>query len=51
MSITIIEHEDLCFDDAISKEKPDLAIFRYKDEDEELLMKMQAQKLCFEHSI
>ena len=42
MGITIIEHEDLSFDGAISIEEHDLAIFRYKNEDEELFMKMQA---------
>ena len=38
--ITIIEHEYLCFDGVISKEEPILAIFCYKTEDEELLMKL-----------
>ena len=47
MGITIIEHEDLCFDGAISKEKPDLAMFRYKNEVEELLMKMHAPESVF----
>ena len=42
MGITIIEHEDLFFGDGISTEEPDLAMFRYKEEDEELLMKMMA---------
>ena len=40
--IIIIEHEDLCFNNAIFKEEPDTAMFRNKYEDEELLMKMQA---------
>ena len=40
MGITIIEHEDLFFGGGISTEEPDLAMFRYKEEDEELLMKM-----------
>ena len=47
MGITIIEHEDLCFYGAISKEEPDLAMFRYKNEDEELLMKMQVPESVF----
>ena len=42
MGITIIEHEDLIFGGGISTEEPDLAMFRYKEEDEELLMKMMA---------
>ena len=40
MGITIIEHEDLFFGGGISTEESDLAMFRYKEEDEELLMKM-----------
>ena len=40
--ITIIEHEDLFFGGGISTEEPDLAMFRLKEEDEELLMKMMA---------
>ena len=47
MGITIIEHEDLCFGGAISKEEPDLAMFRYKIENEELLMKMQDLESVF----
>ena len=47
MGITIIEHEDLCFDGAIFKEEPDLAMFRYNNEDEELLMNMQAPESVF----
>ena len=31
MDIAIIEHEDLFFGLAISKEEPDLAIFRYTE--------------------
>ena len=42
MGITIIEHEDLFFDIGISTEEPDIAMLRYKEEDEELLMKMMA---------
>ena len=42
MGITIIEHEDLIFVGGISTEEPDLAMFRYKEEDKELLMKMRA---------
>ena len=42
MGITIIENEDLFFGGGISTEEPDLAMFRYKKEDEELLMKMMA---------
>ena len=45
--ITIIEHEDLCFDGAIFKEEPDIAMFRYKYEDEELFMKMKAPESVF----
>ena len=40
--ITIIEHKDLFFGNFISKEEPDLAMFQHKEENEELLMKMQA---------
>ena len=47
MGITIIEHEDLCFAGAISKEEPDLAMFCYKKENKQLLMKMQASKSMF----
>ena len=47
MGITIIEHEDLCFSGAISKEEPDLAMFCYKKEDEELPMKIQAPESVF----
>ena len=47
MGITIIEHKDLCFDGAIFKEEPDLAMFRYKNEDEELHMNMQASECAF----
>ena len=45
--ITIIEHEDLFFGSGISTEEPDLAMFRYKKEDEELLMKMQAPESVY----
>ena len=34
MGITIIEHEDLFCGGSISKEEPDLAMFRYKEENE-----------------
>ena len=47
MGITIIEHEDLVFGGSISKEEPDFAMFRYKEEDEELLMKMQAPESVY----
>ena len=42
MGTTIIEQEDLFFCGGISTEEPDLAMFRYKEEDEKLLMKMMA---------
>ena len=42
ISITIIEHEDLFVGGGISPEEPDLAMFQYKKEDEELLMKIIA---------
>ena len=42
MGITIIKHEDLSFGGGISTEEPYLAMFRYKEEAEELLMKMMA---------
>ena len=42
MGNTIIEHEGLFFGGGISTEEPDLAMFRYKEEDEELRMKMMA---------
>ena len=35
--ITIIEHDDLFFGDAIFAEEPDLAMFRYKKEDTKIL--------------
>ena len=41
MCMTIIEHEYLFFAGAIFTEEPDLAMFRYKKENKELLMKMQ----------
>ena len=47
MDITIIEHEDLYFGGSISIDEPDLALFRYKEEDEELLMKMQAPESVY----
>ena len=47
MGITIIEHEDLFFVGAISKEEPDLAMFRNEKEDEELIMKMQAPECVY----
>ena len=40
----IIEHKNLVFGGAIPKEEPDLAMFRYKEKDENLLNKMQATK-------
>ena len=42
MGITIIEKEDLFVCGGMSTEEFDLAMFRYKKEDEELLMKMMA---------
>ena len=45
ISITIIEHEDLSFDGAIYIEEPDLAIIRYKNENEELLITIQAPEI------
>ena len=47
LGITIIEQEDLFFCGGISTEEPDLAMFRYKEEDEELLMKMMAPQSKF----
>ena len=47
MGITIIEHEDLFFGGGISTEEPDLAMFWYKEENEELLMKMQAPESVY----
>ena len=47
MGITIIDNEDLFFGGFISKENPDLAILRYKEEEEELLMKMQAPESVY----
>ena len=41
MGITIIEHEDLLFSGGISTKAPDHEMFRYKEEDKEVLMKMQ----------
>ena len=38
MGITIIKHEDLFYCGSIFKEEPDLALFRYKEKDEQLLM-------------
>ena len=42
MGITIIKHEDLFFGGSISKDELNLAMFRYKEQDENLLKKMQA---------
>ena len=44
MGITIIEHKDLFFGGGISTEEPDLAMFQYKEENVELLMKMMAPR-------
>ena len=42
MGITIIEHEDLFCCGSIPKEEFNLAMFRYNEQDENLLKKMQA---------
>ena len=42
MGITIIKHEDLFFGGSIPKEEPNLAMFRYNEQVENLLKKMQA---------
>ena len=47
IGITIIKHQDLFVGGSISKEQPDLAMFRCKEEDEELLMKMQAPESVY----
>ena len=47
MGITIIDHEDLFFGGSISKKEPDFAMFRYKEEDEELLMKIKAPESVY----
>ena len=47
MGITIIEHEDLFLGGSIYKGEPDLAMFRYKEKDEELLMKMRAPESVY----
>ena len=44
MGITIFVQEDLFFCGGSSTEKPDLAMFRYKVKDEELLMKIMASQ-------
>ena len=35
--ITVIKHDDLFFDDANFADKPDLAMFRYKKEDNKIV--------------
>ena len=47
MGITIIEDEDLVFCGSISKEEPDFAMLRYKEEDEEILLKIQAPESVY----
>ena len=42
MGLTIIEHKDLFFGGGIFTEEPNLAMFRFKEKDEELLMKIMA---------
>ena len=42
MGFTIIEHDDLVFASGMFTEEPNLAMLRYKKEDEELLKKMMA---------
>ena len=49
MGITIIEHEDLFVGNAIFTEKPDLAMFQYKKNDDKLLLKMGLHKVGLEH--
>ena len=44
MGITIFEHEGLSLDGGISTEEPDLAMFRYQEEDGKLLMKIMASQ-------
>ena len=41
MGITILEHEDLFFGGSIPKDEPNLSMFRYTKQDENLLKKMQ----------
>ena len=36
-SITVIEHDDLFFGEAILNDEPDLAMFRYKKEDKKIV--------------
>ena len=36
-SITVIEHDDLFFGDAIFNDEPDLAMFRYKKENKKIV--------------
>ena len=36
-SITVIEHDNFCFGEAIFNNEPDLAMFRYKEEDIKLV--------------
>ena len=45
--ITIIEHDDLFFGGGIFTEEADLTMFRYKEENEELLMKMRAPESLY----
>lgn len=45
IGIIIIEHEDMFFNGAISKEAPDLAMFQYKEKDENLHKKRRHKKV------
>ena len=36
-SITVIEHDDFFFGEAILNDEPDLAMFRYKKEDKKIV--------------
>ena len=36
-SITVIEHDDLCFGEAIFNDEPDLAMYWYKKEDKKIV--------------
>ena len=50
IGITIIEHEDMFCGGAISTTKPDLAMFQYKQNVKQLLIKMialQSRSLSF----
>ena len=51
MGITIIKLEDLFFGGATFYDEQKLVMFRYKEEDEEYILKCRHRKVCLEHFI